>query len=279
MAYVGPGTSGKHFTTAEVAALHGQGIATVLLVEGTVGASGYDTGRSHAQQAVAMAAIRGFPTRVLYFAVDRDVSVTSWPGAREYLRGAASVVGVGAVGIYGERDAMVWAARDGVASWFFQTFAWSGGAWYPGNHVEQYRNGVNLAGGEVDLCRSMKADFGQWPHDATGGDDDMTPEQAQQLAMVATYQPPLAWRVDALAAGSDTVRGGPYKGEPMWVVQALKAIDRKLSAIGTGDPDTAAILAGIDAEMAELQAALEAEVRDAVADLGEGGAAQVRTDA
>jgi hypothetical protein len=238
----------------------------------------------HAQQAVAMANARGFPTRVLYFAVDRDVTANTWPGARDYLRGAGSVVGVAAVGVYGERDVMVWAARDGVASWFFQTYAWSDynhdgrPEWFAGNHVEQYRNGVALAGGEVDLCRSMEADFGQWPLDATGG-DDMTPEQSQQLSMLATYVPPLAWRVDALRQGSDTVQGGPFKGEVMWAVQQLKAIDRKLSAIGTGDPDTAAILAAISKEMDELQAAIEAEVRDAVADLGEGGAAQVRTDA
>lgn len=44
---------------------------------------------------------------------------------------------------------------------------------------------------------------------------------------------------------------------------------------GGGNVDTAAILAGVD----ERLAALAAEQRDAVADLGEGGAAQVRADA
>jgi hypothetical protein len=191
MAYIGPGTDDKHFTVAEVAALHAVGIATVLLVEGTVGATGYDTGRLHAKQAVSMADARGFPTKALYFAVDRDVNAATWPGARDYLKGAASVVGVNAVGVYGERDAMVWAARDGVATWFFQTYGWSdynhdgavtGGEWYAGNHVEQYRNGVALAGGEVDLCRSMKADFGQWPLE--------TPLQEGNVMAVIVAWPP-----------------------------------------------------------------------------------------
>jgi hypothetical protein len=68
---------------------------------------------------------------------------------------------------------MQWAARDGVAAWFFQTYAWSGGLWYGGNHVEQYKNGVIVAGGEVDLCRSVKAEFGQWRAHGGGGEFDM----------------------------------------------------------------------------------------------------------
>ena len=57
----------------------------------------------------------------------------------------------------------------------------------------------------------------------------------------------------------------------MKVDTALSAI----AAIGTSNPDVAAILAGVDARVS----AAEKEIRDAVADLGEGGAAQVRKDA
>jgi len=239
MAYVGPGSAGKHFTTAEVADLHAHGIATVLLAEGTVGASGYDVGRLHAQQAVAMAVTRGFPTRVIYFAVDRDVSVTTWPAAR----------------VYGERDVMMWAARDGVASWFFQTFAWSGGAWYSGNHVEQYRNGVMMAGGQVDLCRSMRPDFGQWPIDP-GEDLDVTPYEHELLEA-------LAFRDDTFAAMSTTITGGPYAGTPHKGVIAILALGAKIDAL--------AMATGIDPEALEaaVSAAVAAQIpaiADAVAD-------------
>jgi hypothetical protein len=165
MRYVGPGTSPKHLTVAEANALKAAGLSLVTLVEGATGdpKGGFPVGVSHARSAVAMLKARGFPTdRPMYFAIDYDVSSTAWPAAREYLRGAGSVIGAGLVGIYGEYDAMVWADRDRVASWFFQTYAWSGGRWYAGNHVEQYHNGAAVAGGIVDLCRSRKADFGQW---------------------------------------------------------------------------------------------------------------------
>ncbi len=58
-------------------------------------------------------------------------------------------------------------------------------------------------------------------------------------------------------------------------------IDQLAAAItkGGGSVDTAAILAGVDERLAALAAAQTVEVRDAVADLGEGGAAQVRLDA
>lgn len=176
MRYVGPGTSPKHLTVAEATSLKAAGLSLVTLVEGATGdpKGGFTVGVSHARLAVSMLKARGFPTdRPMYFAIDYDVSSTSWSAAREYLRGAGSVIGAGLVGIYGEYDAMVWAARDRVAAWFFQTYAWSGGRWYEGNHVEQYRNGATLAGGTVDLCRSRKADFGQWGRTQTftGGND------------------------------------------------------------------------------------------------------------
>jgi hypothetical protein len=61
-------------------------------------------------------------------------------------------------------------------------------------------------------------------------------------------------------------------------VAALTAVVEQLAAAitaGGGTVDTAAILAGVDNRLASLAA----EVRDAVADLGEGGAAAVRADA
>jgi len=166
--YVGPG-SGKHLDAAERDALVANGIAIFLLAEGTAdgAAGGYAVGRAHAQSARAHARTLGFPDTVpIYYAVDYDITAANWPPAREYLRGACDVDGLARVGVYGDVQAMEWAQRDGVAAWFFQTLSassWSQGRVFAGNHVEQYRNGVALAGGTVDLCRAKAADFGQWP--------------------------------------------------------------------------------------------------------------------
>jgi hypothetical protein len=65
-------------------------------------------------------------------------------------------------------------------------------------------------------------------------------------------------------------------------VTALTVVVERLAAAviaGGGSVDTGAILAGVDVRLAALQAELEAETRDAVADLGELGAAGVRADA
>lgn len=96
---------------------------------------------------------------------------------------------------------------------------------------------------------------------------DMTPAQAVTLEA-------MAWRIEAVLQNLPVVRGGPTAGEVNKLAVAVKA--------AAGDPIT-------DAQLAELVAAakagaeagnaeLVAEVRDAVADLGEGGSAQVRAD-
>ena len=162
--YVGPGSAGKHLTAAEVIRLHAAGLSIWLNVEGAAGdaTAGWSLGIAHARQAEAARTALGAPPVPLYFAVDFDVTAGQWPSVKAYLGGAATVVGVARVGIYGGYNAVVWAARDKVAAWFFQTYAWSGGRWFAGNHLEQYHNGVSLAGGTVDLGRAVQANYGQW---------------------------------------------------------------------------------------------------------------------
>jgi len=58
-------------------------------------------------------------------------------------------------------------------------------------------------------------------------------------------------------------------------VEAVAALLEQVLAAGGGDFDVAALMAHVDTKLE----ALAAETRDAVADLGEGGAAQVRADA
>jgi hypothetical protein len=65
-------------------------------------------------------------------------------------------------------------------------------------------------------------------------------------------------------------------------VVALRHVIDTLAGVinsGGGSVDTAGILAGLDERLAAFAEEQAAEMRDAVADLGEGGAAQVRADA
>jgi hypothetical protein len=215
MRYIGPGTDDKHLHASERDALWAAGLEVVLLAEGAASSAlgGFSTGQSHASLALSDARTLGAPESLpFYFAVDFDVTASQWPTVAQYFSGAASVIGASRVGIYGGIRAMQWAARDGVAAWFFQTFAWSAGQWYPGNHVEQYQNDVQLAGGTVDLCRAVTNNFGQWT--SGGGDMPITENDWQTLI----------WRIDALISNRPVVAGGPTVGEPNELHNALAAI-------------------------------------------------------
>jgi len=165
MRYVGPGSNSKHLHALERDRIWAAGLSIVLLSEGTALAAlgGTTAGARDGLLARSAATTLGAPaTTPIYPAVDFDVTASQWPLVADYLRGYAGPVGAAQTGIYGGIRAMQWAARDQVAAWFFQTYAWSSGAWYAGNHVEQYHNGVSLAGGTVDLCRAKVAAYGQW---------------------------------------------------------------------------------------------------------------------
>jgi hypothetical protein len=188
--YGGPGSAGKQLDPAEAAALNAAGLSIVANAEGAEGGllGGFTVGADWARSANAHFRRCGMPAgRPIYLSVDFDVTAAQWPRVANALRGAASVIGPARVGVYGGLRAVRWARRDHVARWFWQTYAWSGGVWAAGNHIEQYNNLVPLAGGIVDLDRAHPADFGQW----TAG-DDMTPEQSEKLDAIhwATTQIP-----------------------------------------------------------------------------------------
>lgn len=218
--YGGPGGAWKHLTPTEAQALSAAGIAIVANAEGSAAGllGGWSAGVDWARSAEAHFAACGMPAgRPIYLSVDFDVTSGQWAAVASALRGAASVLGVSRVGVYGGRRAIEWAHRDGVAQWFWQTYAWSGGVWVPGNDLEQYRNGVSLAGIQLDLDRALTTDYGQWK--TTG--DDMTPEDSEYLI----------WRVEALAHMLEEVRGGPEKGKAVPLITAVKALVADVAAL------------------------------------------------
>ncbi|HEX6682847.1 MAG TPA: DUF1906 domain-containing protein [Candidatus Limnocylindrales bacterium] len=180
--YGGPGSSGKQLDPGEAQALSAAGIAIVANAEGAADGllGGFSVGVSWARDADQHFRACGMPPgRPIYLSVDFDVQSGQWPPVANALRGAASVLGAGRVGVYGGRRAIEWARRDGVAQWFWQTYAWSSGVWVPGSHIQQYANGVNFGGATIDLDRALVTDFGQWKigeHDVELGDRIGTPD-------------------------------------------------------------------------------------------------------
>jgi hypothetical protein len=160
-----PGDGGKGLTAAEVADYRANGLDIGLVFESTAARhlDGFNAGLVDAQQSQAsLAAIGAPPDLPIYFAVDFDAgSVTELTAIAEYQRGAASVLGMERVGIYGSWRVVNDAARSGYATWFWQTYAWSGGRLHPQAHVYQYSNGETL-NGEVDYCRAFGDAQGLW---------------------------------------------------------------------------------------------------------------------
>ena len=286
--YGGPGGSWKHLTATEARALTGAGLALVANAEGAADGllGGWDTGASWARSAEAAFRALGMPAgRPIYLSVDFDCGPDKqWAACAQALRGAASVVGGARVGVYGSYDVMQWAKRDRVARWFWQTLAWSGGRWAGHNHLEQYRTGVSLAGGTVDLCRSKTVDYGQW------GVDDVTQEEINAIAQatakaVAGYQVldyitsknlPLSqmWQATRADANQGEAVGRTIAAKLDAVIAAITDLAEQVAA-GGGSLDTAAVIAAINAAADRAGA----EARDAVGDALEGGAPAVRADA
>lgn len=169
------GDGGKGLARDELADLQANGIAVALVWETTAGRmlDGYGAGVTDATVALASAALLGFPKdRPIYFACDTDTTADQLTSVRNYLDGAASVLGRARVGIYGEYDVIDHCLGTGAATWFWQTYAWSGGRLHPMAHLYQYQNDQTINGAAVDFDRALVADFGQW-----GGKVPVTIEQ------------------------------------------------------------------------------------------------------
>jgi hypothetical protein len=162
--YVSYDTTGKNITKTEAKALIAAGVAPVTNWENSLHdmLGGYSVGVQHAQEANRLhLAASGPADRPIYFGVDFDASPAQLVTCFEYVRGAASVIGWGRVGVYGGIKTMAYMADRGVR-WLWQTYAWSYGAWDPRAQLQQYNNTEPVAGQLLDLCRSTAADYGQW---------------------------------------------------------------------------------------------------------------------
>lgn len=176
------GQGGKGLDPSELADLQANGIEVPVVYESYAGRAkeGRAAGQADAKVAQAQLAPLGLPTGMpIYFAVDFDATEGDQAGIDEYMRGAGDVLGADRVGVYGGFYVVKRCAGNGSAKWLWQTYAWSGGQWFDGNHLEQYLNGQNI-NGAVDLCRAVKDNYGQ--PSKFGGATPVTPPTPEQPA-------------------------------------------------------------------------------------------------
>jgi hypothetical protein len=160
------GDGGKGLGLAEVADLRAHGLSIGLVWETTAGRAlaGYAAGVNDAQYTLGAIAKFNFGSSIpIYFAVDFDATASQLLTIDSYLRGAATVLGSGRVGVYGSYNVVSHCRQYGTARYLWQTYAWSYGALLSSAHLYQYQNTVYIGGQEVDLTRALQADYGQWP--------------------------------------------------------------------------------------------------------------------
>ena len=154
--YLYPG-GGKGLTAGEVNDLNGHGVSVFTIFESSAARAldGSGAGSADAQTAQGQLGACGLPSdQVIYFGVDFDAVDSQLAAIDDYLRGAATVLGQGRVGVYGSYRVTTHCRASGSAPHGFQTYAWSHGQVDGGASFYQYNNGQNV-NGSVDLVRSL----------------------------------------------------------------------------------------------------------------------------
>jgi hypothetical protein len=259
--YGGPGGDWKHLTAAEARALSAAGLMIVANAEGSASGllGGFDAGASWARQADQHFRSLGMPAdRPIYLSVDFDADSGDWAELDAAMDGAASVIGRARVGVYGEYAVIDHFARNGKARWYWQTYAWSGGSWHPRAHIQQYRNGVTVAGTpDIDLDRAMLADYGQWTLNREEDEVALSEENRRDIRLLAAYGV-----ADALAAGVARVQFAGITGPDArkignnFATLAKNGALAALAASGTANEQAMVdgVLAGLAAQEPEVVA-------------------------
>lgn len=165
--YLTPGGTslpGKLLTPEEYQDLQRHGVAVVANFETTADRmkGSFAAGVADAKTAQAQIEKIGHPTiRPVYFSADWDATPWEQTLIDGYLRGAASVMGIERIGIYGGYWPVKRALDNGTAKWAWQTGAWSGGNIDPRVHIYQRIGFVTVNGVACDVNEARKNDFGQ----------------------------------------------------------------------------------------------------------------------
>lgn len=155
----------KNITSAEIQDFHSHNLKICLVWQTTEKRplSGFEGGKSDARRARNLASTLGFPSyRPIYFACDYDFSPKDQPLIDEYFKGIATIIPVCLIGIYGGYYVVKRVVDAKLATFIWQTSAWSGGKWDSRAHLRQVRYDERINGVQCDINLAMQEDFGQW---------------------------------------------------------------------------------------------------------------------
>lgn len=177
--------NGRGITGAEYRALLSHGIDVFLYYEEDEGwmLGGWDAGVRAANRALDVVLSTGMPVEMpVYYSHDIGPQTIHFDVVDACLRGAASVVGLERVGLYGGWEIIDHCQKTGSARWFTQTIAWQGNRGvHPAANLHQYNTGTNLVGG-------VNCDFVAAVNPAYGGAKEFLPTTTKWAKPLA---PPL----------------------------------------------------------------------------------------
>jgi hypothetical protein len=149
-------TAGKGLSVAERDSLWAADVVIGGLSESTANRAlaGHAAGVADGLSARAIARGLDYPDSLpIFYAVDFNATDAQLAGAvGDYLYGVASADPH--AGVYGGLHTVGYVLDRTIMAWAFQTGAWSAGVWDARAQIQQYHNGVTVAGGDVDLCRA-----------------------------------------------------------------------------------------------------------------------------
>lgn len=200
---------GRGITAAEYARMVEAGIDVFLYWEGQNSwmLGGYDAGLFAANNAQMNLEAAGMPSDTpIYFAHDIEPEERHFDEINDCLAGAAHVVGLDRVGIYGGWLIIDHCSRVRTAKWFCQTAAWSGDghggiAWHPMAHLLQYGFNSYIDGTNCDLVEATTSNYGQ----ATPPDVPPPPKPYAPIWL------PKGWQEHANDPHSSVFTDGDYK--------------------------------------------------------------------
>lgn len=255
-------TPAKNITAAEAADLAAHGVSTVLVWETTANRAlaGRGAGIADAHDALTQATAAGMPAgRPLYFAVDWDATEAQQAQISAYFDGAASVLGVARVGIYGGYWPVKRALDGKHASFAWQTRAWSGTNWDPRAHIRQTGT-QKINGVSCDINTAYVTDYGQWmPGQAPITEDDMpSAEDIAKAVWASPFLSPADPKGPTRSAATFLRYGDSH------TVQILNAVKAQGAATATAVVQALTPLIGSDVDTAEVVAAVESAIASAV---------------
>lgn len=246
-------TPSKNLTATEAADLAAHGVWSVVVWETTAqrASAGRNAGVADATEAAAQAKACGQPaSRPIFFAVDFDAAPSA---VVAYFQGVVSVLGLPRTGVYGGYRVVSYLLDHKLAAWAWQTVAWSHGQWDARAHIRQYAKTVTINGVSCDVNNALAADFGQWMPGKTPALEDTMPT-ADEIA-AAVWAHPMVSPTSRQSHSAETfVR---YQDQHFAaIMQRLAAQDAAIT--------TLASLVGKQVDTAQVVAAVQAAVKDAV---------------